>query len=225
MLEMPVRLNDPLRVKTGPEDSCSYESCVEETAADEVLIRWPTAAGTRIAVAVGQVMTILFCHNRKAFEFDATVVNTFDDPVGLIAVRPSGPLRSIQRRNDLRMPVIAPVELTAKVVGFERFKDTRAGSRRVRAETVNICAGGFTIRHPLPAAVGAVFSAVLGLPGEDCKPLTMNARVVRCAPLPEEAGQPTLYEWGLEITRISEASRARIVRFVFGAQREERRGD
>lgn len=225
VLNLPLRVNDPLHVKAGGATSCPCESRVEQIAADELLISWPTEAGTRISIREHQILTILYRYNQQAYEFEATVIDMLDDPIGLLAVRPSSLPRGIQRRNDIRMQVIAPVELTAKVVGLARFKDTRTGSGHISTETLNICAGGFTIRHRLPIDVGTMFGARLDLPGEDCQPLTMSARVVRCSPLSEAEGQPTLFEWGLEFTRISEASRARIVRFIFGAQREERRQD
>ena len=220
---LPLEVNDPIQVKTAASGSYSNcESRVEEITADELLISWPTEAGERIPVLDHQVLTISFSRYMRVYEFDATVLDVIDDPIALLAVRPSSSLRVIQRRDDVRIRALAPVELTARVVGLARYKDAHTRSHRIRSETTNISAGGFTIRHPGPIAVGAVFEVKLTMPGEDRQPLEMSARVVRCRPVTESDAQPSAYDVGLAFTRIPEAVRARVVRFVFGAQREER---
>lgn len=220
---LPLGANDPIQVRVGSSGSYSYcESHVEEVTAEELLISWPTEDGERVPVHEHQILTISFSHYQRVYEFEAKVLDVIDDPVALLAVRPASSLRSIQRRNDVRIRALAPVELTARVVGLERDKDARTRSHRILSETVNISAGGFTIHHHSPIAVGTLFEVRLTLPGESRKPLEMSAQVVRSAAVGDPDAQPPVWDLGFTFARIPESARARIVRFIFGAQRDER---
>lgn len=221
-MRLPLEVHDLIQVKTSASSSSFYaESRVEEVAADELLISWPTYADERIPIREHQLLTVSFSHYQRVFEFDATVLNAIDDPVALLAVRPSGSLRTVQRRDDVRIRARAPVELAARVVGLARFKDARTRFHHIKSETVTISAGGFAIQSGSRIEVGTLFEVNLTLPGEKGS-LGMSARVVRCSTMGDQEAQPPLFEVGFAFTRIPQAARTRIVRFVFGVQREER---
>ncbi len=219
---LPLEVKCAIQVQAGDSNSAPYcESRIEEMAADELIISWPTHAGERIPVREFQAVKISFSRDQKTYEFDATVLDVIDDPVPLLSIRPSGPLRAIQRREDVRIRAHVPVELVARVVGLARYKDVRARSNNIRTETVTLSAGGFAIYHPSTIAVGTLFEVKMALPGENSK-LVMSAQVVRCDLLGEPEVQPPKFEVGFSYHRMPQAARARLVRFVFGLQREER---
>jgi c-di-GMP-binding flagellar brake protein YcgR len=219
---LPLEVKAAIQVRIdGSADAPYCESRVEEIAPDELIISWPAHAGERIAVRELQAIRVSFSREMQAFEFDATVLDVIDDPVPLLSVRPLGPLRSIQRREDVRIRAHVPVDLAARVVGLARYRDTRARTCHIRSETVTISAGGFAIYYPSAIAPGTLFEVKMKLPGEGGM-LVMSAQCVRCDLLGDPETQPARFEAGFSFTRISQAARARIVRFVFGLQLEER---
>lgn len=219
---LPLEVKYAIQVQTADSKPAPYcESRIEEMAEDELIISWPTYAGERIPVREFQAVKISFSRDHKAYEFDATVLDVIDIPVPLLSVRPSGPLRSIQRREDVRIRVHVPVELVARVVGLARYKDVRARSHNLRAETVTLSAGGFTVYHSSTIPVGTLFEVKMNLPGENTK-LIMSAQIVRCDPQGDTETLPSKFELAFSFNRISQATRARLVRFIFGLQREER---
>lgn len=74
---------------------------------------------------------------------------------------------------------------------------------------------------PAPIRVGKLFHASLIFQGERGDPLKVSAKVVRCAPIESHDTAPPAFEVGLAFVDMSEGARKRIVRFVFGAQREQ----
>ena len=224
---LPLEVHDALQVMTADAESpCLCESRVEELTASELWISWPTDAGERIPINEQQALTISFGRRQMAYAFDAIVISTVVDPIALLVVRPSSPLRSFQRRDNFRMRSFARVELTAKVVKIAHFKHTsRSPYHVIRTETVNISAGGFTIHHSAPVPRGTVFDVTLTLPGERRQPLALSAKLVRCTAVQDADSVSSLFDLGFSFVRISEAARARIIRFVFSAQREEQQGE
>ncbi len=220
--KLPLEIDDPIQVKAVHDDSSlPWESRVLEIAADELLIEWPRESGDRVGVGDRQMLTISFIRNQAFFEFEAIVLDRIDDPIALLAIRPTSPLRCIQRRQDLRISVPAPVELRAKVVKLENFRLAGSEIRRISSETTSLSAGGFSIQYHSPVHPGTLFEVRLTLPGEHRQPLALGAQVVRCAALGAPGTPPSLFELGFAFTRISEPSRARILRFVIGAEREK----
>ncbi len=222
---LPLEVKSAIQVRVEGTGQAPYcESRVEEIALDELIISWPTHAGERISVRELQAIKVSFSSENQAFEFDATILDVMDDPIPLVSIRPSGPLRNIQRREDVRIRARVPVELVARVVGLARYKDSRARSYHIRSETVTVSAGGFAICHPSAIAVGTLFEVTMTLPGENGK-LVMSAGCVRCDPSDETETHSPRFDVGFCCTRISQAARARIVRFVFGLQCEERKDE
>ena len=226
-MRLPLALNDLIQVAVDAFGARTFcDSNVREISAGTLLISWPEVSGERLPIRENQVLTISFSHNRRAYEFDAEVVGLIDDPVALLNLRTTSSLRSTQRRDDVRIHALAPVELTAKVVGLARYKDARTRPHRIKGETADISAGGFSLLSSTPFAVGTAFEVRLTLPGESRTPLEMSARIVRCRLVDDSGDHPgepaARFDLALSFTRISEGARASIVRFVFGAQRETR---
>ena len=216
----PLRVDDVIWVRIGEADErIPWESSVEGIAADEMLIRWPTAGGDRIPIVEHQQLTISFVRSQTAYEFEAKVLNKSEDPLALLAVRPTSSTRTIQRRNDLRVRAPVPVVLEANVVGINSYRTTHRGVGPIRASTETISGGGFAILHSDPIRPGTQVTARLTLPGENRQPLNAVARVVHCEALAAPEDEDGQFQVGFEFIRISEAARSRIVRFVFGVER------
>lgn len=221
MDRLPLAINDPLQIRVeDAESSPTYESRVQELAENELLIRWPTQAGDRIPVREHQVLTLIFVVNQAVCACEATVLDRMEDPVALLAIRPSSPLRAIQRRDYFRVRARAPVELKPLVVQLDNFRSSGSCNRHIRAETETLSGGGFEIHHHAPVPAGTLFLVSLSLPGERHPPVSLTARVVRCIPLEVAGDESPLFDIGFAFTKLSESARTRIVRFVFRVQRE-----
>ncbi len=219
---IPIAANDLLHITlTQAETAGSWESRVEDIAAGELLIVWPKEGGKLIPIDPQEMITVTFGRLRQVYEFEAIVAGLIREPVALLAVRPSGALRSFERRSDVRVRALARVELSAKVVRLAAFRNTRS-SHRIRTQTLNLSAGGFIIHHHSAIPIGTIFAVTLALPGERRQSITMSAVLVRCLALADPDTQAEGYELGFHFERISEAGRARILRFIFGVQREEK---
>ena len=168
-----------------------------------------------------QTIAVVFIQDRRIYEFDASVLDVISDPVPLIAIRTSGTLRSVQRRDDIRIRALVSVELAPRVVKLAGFRDASTRLRRIRCDTVNISAGGFSIHYSSAIAIGTVFEVKLALPAKICQPMQLGACVVHCAPTEGLADAAAAFDVGFVFTRISEAARQHMVRFIFGIQREE----
>ncbi|MGD0309007.1 MAG: flagellar brake protein [Acidobacteriota bacterium] len=218
---LPLVVQDPIivRVTDSPASPCA--SLVEGVETDRLLIRWPTASGKRMSIAAGRILTVCFCRGGRAFEFQARVLETSEGPLPLVAIRPSTSPRSVQRREDVRVQTLARVELAPRVVELARFKGPGHSSPTIKGEANSISAGGFSVSVPMPIPVGTLFHASLSLHGERGSPLRVTAKVVRCKPVESHEAAPQAFEVGFAYANLAEAVRKRIVRFVFGAQREQ----
>jgi c-di-GMP-binding flagellar brake protein YcgR len=202
-------------------DPPCFDSCLEYMDANELLIRWPVRRNARMSLHEGQTICVISCVQHKSYECDALVLETMEEPEPMIAIRLSGSLRSIQRRNDCRFQVIIPVVLAPRVVGIAGFKDPHTRASRIFCETCNLSAGGFKAVLNIPLAPGNIFEASLNLPDACQKPLLAAVKVQYCTEKNCEENSGA-YEIGFSFIRISEAIQQRIVRFIFKAQREAR---
>lgn len=217
---LPLAVKDVVQVQAA--NSAPYcDSRIEEITADEILIGWPVHAGERIRLREFQGIKISFFHNQEVHEFDATVVDLTEDPVPLVSIRPSGAMRVVQRREDIRIRAHVSIELAARVVGLSLYKNLGARNVNIKSQTISLSAGGFSIRHATPILEGTVFEAKFTLPGEDDKVVT-SAQVIRCTESRGPGASDSAFDVGFTFTRLGQAARARIVRFIFALQREER---
>lgn len=224
-MKLPLEVKDGIQIKANaPGKQAYFDSRVEEVTAEELLISWPRKGSQRMPLREQQAISVSFSREQRIYEFEASVLDLINDPAPLVAIQVVGPLRSIQRRDDYRVRVAAAVDLAPRVVGLAGFKESRERMNHILGQTVNLSAGGFSIHHDAPIPVGTIFEIALALPGESRQPVQMTGRVVHCTPMIVAADiEPVSYDLGFIFTRISETARQRIVKFVFAAQREERR--
>jgi len=221
---LPLEVNDPIQVQATDSSPGHYcDSRVEEMAAGELLIRWPVHAGERMRVRQLQTLRISYTRSQTVYEFDAAVLDVIEDPFPLLSVRPSGSIRSVQRREDVRIRAHAPVELYARVVGLALYKNIRT-HYNIKSETFSLSAGGFSIHHSAAIPEGTLFEVKIALPGDSAK-IATNAQVANCRSQGEPGAQPAVYEIGFTFMRLGQSARARIVKFIFGLQREEKLDD
>jgi c-di-GMP-binding flagellar brake protein YcgR len=222
MSEENLQVNDLVQIVVHDERfHAQYPSRVEEVNAQEVVIAWPTEKKEQVPIAAMQIVWITFIRRRRLYMFEGVVQETRTTPIPSITIRPSSPPRPAERRSDLRVRTPVPVTLTEKVISLSSYRDSRELTS-IQAYTTTISAGGFTIRHRTPLAIGTLFDVSISLP-ERPDPLAVSAKAVRCD-LRSHRG-PERYEIGFAYSYIPESARARIVRFVFKAQIDEIEAD
>jgi c-di-GMP-binding flagellar brake protein YcgR len=224
-MKLPLEIRDAIQVKANaPGRQTYFDSRLEEVTSGELLISWPRKASLRMPLRELQALLISFSREQRIYEFEASVLDVINEPVPLVAIRATGALRSVQRRDDYRVRIGVPVELAPRVVGLAGFKESRERIHRILGQTVNLSAGGFSIHLPNPIPIGTIFEIRMTLPGEPRQPVQITGRVVHCTPMvvaPD--AEPVAYDLGFIFSRISETARQRVVKFVFAAQRDERR--
>ncbi len=208
--------NERLRVRTEGAVAATGESAVVHVAADRLVIRWPIAAGRRLAIGAGDTIAVLFSRGGTAFEFLATVLDTSDVPECLLTIRPTTSFQEIQRRDHFRVSAHGRAELSARVVALAEYKHAEFDARRAEGEVYNISAGGCSIVLPAALPIDSVYDVKLVLQGDWDEPVFTRARVVWCRKFDDLS-----FEHGLAFCNISEGLRRRMMRFVFDAQREQ----
>ncbi len=211
-----LQVNDLIQVRIlEGEVRDPYPSRVEDLAGDEMVIAWPTEKGTPLPVVAGQVVSVAFVHDGKYYGFDGTVRGATLEPLPILVLHvPVQPSR-IERRDNVRVSMSVPVELTERVVSLSEYR-AQGEHNIIRTVTVNISGGGFAIHHGTFIPVGTVFDVKLSLPDKE-DPLSIVAKVVRCS---ESPGGNQCHV-GFAYCQVSEKVRSRIVRFVFAAQISE----
>jgi len=211
-----LQVNDLIQVRILEgeiRDSCL--SRVEDLRGDEVVIAWPTEKGAPLPIVAGQTVRVSFVHDGKYYGFEGTVRETAFAPLPILVLHVADRPGRIERRDNVRVSVPVPVELTEKVVSLSEYK--ALGEQHViRTVTGNISGGGFAIHHGTFIPVGTVFDVKMLLPDRE-DPISVIAKVVRCD-ASSEGGQ---YQLGFAYSQVSEKVRSRIVRFVFAAQISE----
>lgn len=211
-----LQINDLIQVRIlDGEVRDPYPSRVEDLTGDEMVIAWPTEKGMPLPVVAGQVVSVSFVHDGRYYGFDGTVRETTREPLPVLVLHvPVQPSR-IERRDNVRVNVPVPVELTERVVSLSEYR-SQGEQNVIRTVTVNISGGGFAIHHGTFIPVGTVFDAKLFLPDRE-DPVSIVAKVVRYSDTPE--GDQC--QIGFAYSQVSEKVRSRIVRFVFAAQISE----
>jgi c-di-GMP-binding flagellar brake protein YcgR len=210
-------INDRLQITVGGTDEevpTTYLSRVENIAGEEYTIGWPTSRGIRAPVREDDVLTLSYACANAVYSFDARIVQRILEPIALVVVCPQGPPRKIQRREDVRVPALVEVRLSARVVSVnpDRPKDLNF----IACRTVNLSGGGFAIHHAAAPLVGSIYQVRLAIPGQS-EPVEMTAKVVRCESVMDPA-RGMHYEVGFAFIQVRESSRRHIVSFVFRFQ-------
>ncbi|MBM3791637.1 MAG: flagellar brake protein [Acidobacteria bacterium] len=215
MTEPILEVNDLVQVAiAGDPRNRLLPSRVEGIGLDEITISWSAGRTESDPVAPGCDVTIYFVRDRTQFLLPGRVLEAVTHPLPVLVVSTSGPAEPVERRGDIRVHAFLPVVLAEKVVSFSEFKQSHELAP-IRTTTTNLSAGGFTIRHDSPVAVGTLYDVSLELPLQT-DPLVICARVAHCEPV--VAAEESCYELGFSFVQMPERLRSGIVRYVFKSQ-------
>jgi c-di-GMP-binding flagellar brake protein YcgR len=208
---MPLEVNELVQVTVMEgQSSRAYSSRVEDTVGQRVSIAWPTDSGMRIPFHANERLFLTYQRKDAIYGVKVLVEQTVHTPIPLLVVRPISETERIQRREFVRIATMIAVELAGK-------EDPQA-SREVtviRANTIDLSGGGFSIHHQSPLPADMVFETKLSLPGGP--PLKLLAKVVRHERR-VDVHQNRIVRIGLMFVSIPESARSRIIRYVFEAQ-------
>jgi c-di-GMP-binding flagellar brake protein YcgR len=192
----------------------TYTSRVEDVRDAAYVVAWPTGDEGLLELSTPQIVNLFYVRDRTVWMIEGHVREAVAAPLPVLVVEPIGSARRVERRDDFRVRTPVHVALTEKVVSLSSFKHSREISS-VKAYTATLSAGGFTIRHAVPMAIGTLVDVSLTLP-DKAEPLNVSARVVRCSLHPRTTDGR--FEIGFAFSHIPESARAHLVRFVFRAQ-------
>lgn len=211
-----LQINDLIQVRIlEGEVRDPYPSRVEDLMDDRMIIAWPTEKGAPLPVIAGQVVSVSFVCDGKYYGLEGTVQESALTPLPILVLRVAATPSRIERRDNVRVSVPVPVELTERVVSLSEFK-AQGEHSVIRTVTVNISGGGFAILHETFVPVGTIFDVKMVLPDKE-DPIPIVAKVVRCS----ESPGSNECQIGFAFSQVSEKVRSRIVRFVFASQISE----
>jgi hypothetical protein len=177
---------------------------VVEEAMDDALLVELVKAGAEPLPQVGPAQDVVIRHETPFGIFEARGSVTPRAPGGRkLEFQPDEDPSVIQRREHARVEADLPVSIARQPDADERLM----------ARTVNVSGGGVMVRGASGLGVGERVSVVLWL-DDGGRPLETPARIVRDI-------EPGVV--GVLFDLIDEPARERLIRYVFGRQREQLR--
>lgn len=206
-------INETLQVRIpGDPDPVTYYSRVQDESKGRLIIAWPTDRGIRMVIRKGQLLDFYFVREGIPNNFSGLVEGTRSEPMPQVGILVSGPVRQAQRRQNVRVKCLLPLEIH----GTERKDPADESSPVLAIRTVSsdLSAGGISFRHAKRFSEGALVNITMSLPdnGPDIN--------IPCTVIYSEyvSAHQTLYRTGLRYLALSESERARIVRFIYRTQ-------
>jgi c-di-GMP-binding flagellar brake protein YcgR len=208
-----IAINDILQIRIPEEDNpTTYYSRINDIVNGKLVIAWPTNGGIRLIARQDQILDFSFMKNGVPNAFTGLIDETSMDPMPQITIILSSAVTQVQRRQNFRIKCLIPLEITGSIM--ENSQDGTASPVNIQTTTYDLSASGLAIRHPKRIPEGSLVEIKLGMP--DNKP----AIKAPCRVMYSEAFTETskLYRTGIEYLALSEAERARIVRYVYRTQ-------
>jgi c-di-GMP-binding flagellar brake protein YcgR len=206
-------INDILQVRAREDNnSVTYYSRVDDIVDGKLVIAWPTHGGIRLIVRRDQILDFSYTRDGIPSAFMGLIDETSVDPIPLLNIIVSSEIIHVQRRQNVRIKCLIPLEITASIK--EHPQDEAESPLYIQTTTYDLSASGLSILHRKKLPERSLIEIKLRLP--DDKPAI---KAPCCIIYSEEFAKTTkLYRTGLRYLTISEAERARIVRFVYRTQ-------
>lgn len=213
--EVSLEINELVQV-SFPDDTAArtFSSRIEDVKENDLYLSWPTDGGSRVPLHGGESLQLSFTREDAIYGLEVSVKKTLTQPFPMVVVQLSTPIQRTQRRENVRVRALLPVELIGEIEQTNPDEDPQI--IRIKTNTLDISAGGFAIRHKDPIPMGAIFETKLSLPGSS-EPIKVTAKVVRCG-AQLDIQKIRVHQLGMMFVSISESLRSRIVRYVFGIQ-------
>lgn len=192
-----------------------YRSRVEghDAADGRVAVAWPMARRELVPLEPGQMVVLAASNPDDAlYSAEMYVEHTLAEEPPRVLLRPDAAWQRVQRRQDVRMPVlIRPTVAQRQVDGRPQ---------PIHATIVNLSAGGLMLRSEHTLRVADLVDLTFGLSSGGGE-LHVRVDVRRVEHL--QRGTHQLWEAGCQFLASSAADRDRIVRFIFAQQRVQAR--
>jgi c-di-GMP-binding flagellar brake protein YcgR len=207
-----IAINDLLQVQlTEDRNAATHHSRINDISEGKLIIAWPTHGGMRLIVHRDQILLFHFLRDDVPHEFAGLVDEMNPTGIPQLTIIPSSAITRIQRRQNFRIKCMLPVEI---IGSLNNSPNDSVPSPSIRTTTSDLSASGMSIRYSRPIPENSLVEVKLGLP--DNAPAIRIPCQVAYSYSPAES--QILYRTGLRYLAISEAERARIVRYVYRSQ-------
>jgi c-di-GMP-binding flagellar brake protein YcgR len=207
-----IGINEILQVKLlEGEDTATYYSRVNNMSEGRLIISWPTHLGVRLLVHRDQMLQFHYIRDEVPHEFMGLVDEMSTEPLPELTVILSSIIVRVQRRQNFRIKAMIPVEITGTI---KDPKDNSVTAVNIRTVTCDLSASGMAIRHAKMLPEASLLEIKLSLP-DNAPAIKLPCTVVYS----ENQGEhKTTYRMGIRYLAVSEAEKARIVRYVYRTQ-------
>jgi c-di-GMP-binding flagellar brake protein YcgR len=187
------------------DEAVMLQSRVESVEGTAVTLAAPTGAyGMPVLPTAGETVLIAWNTMRGYFERKGIVESSERTPQPRMTVRPLGDVRKLQRRAHVRVPQLAPVDLT-----FE--------GKRLRASLLDVSESGVRCVIDRPSPLGMDSEVEVRLQLLDESEVSLVAVPARMYAIDDEH-----LEVGLTFVDIDDRTASRIRRHVFSQQVRDR---
>ncbi|MBN1571200.1 MAG: PilZ domain-containing protein [Acidobacteria bacterium] len=208
-----ITINDVLQVRLMDEPtSATYYSRIDDISEGKLIIAWPTNAGIRLILHRDQILDFYFIREGTPHMFSGLVDDTRTEPMPQIIIILSSAVSQVQRRQNFRVKCLIPVEIVGNIKEDPRSDETTALT--VKTVSNDLSASGISVRYAKRIPEGSIVNIKLSLPDEG-PPISIPCSIIYSEYLTENQ---ILYRTGFRYLMISEAERARIVRYVYRTQ-------
>lgn len=184
-----------------------YKTKIEEISQNVITIGIPVAGGQFIPLRVGTSLEVGFTDDISAYSFSTVILKRYDIPIPTLIIAFPETVNKIQRRKFVRVRVVSTVKY--QILEDEAYGEEKQGFMH------DISGGGMLLQTKEAIPHHSRLMLVLGLRG---MPLKLMANVIRCT---KEDDKTFLIS--VEFIDITEKIRDKIIRVVFGIQREMRK--
>lgn len=212
-LKSHITVNDILQVRLMDDpNSATYHTRIDDISEGKLIIAWPTNGGIRLLLHRDQILDFYFVRDGTPHLFSGLVDETKQEPLPLITIILSSPVSQVQRRQNFRVKCLIPVEIAGTIREDPRSNATTVLS--IKTVSNDLSASGISVRFAKRIPEGSIINIKLSLP-DSGPPISIPCSIIYSEYLTENQ---ILYRTGVHYLALSEAERARIVRYVYRTQ-------
>ena len=212
-LKSHITVNDILQVRLMDDpNSATYHTRIDDISEGKLIIAWPTNGGIRLLLHRDQILDFYFVRDGTPHLFSGLVDETKQEPLPQITIILSSPVSQVQRRQNFRVKCLIPVEIAGTI-----REDPRSDAitvLNIKTVSNDLSASGISVRFAKRIPEGSIINIKLSLP-DSGPPISIPCSIIYSEYLTENQ---ILYRTGVHYLALSEAERARIVRYVYRTQ-------
>ncbi len=193
-----------------------YSSYIEDVDNKSIFLATPISGGAPVMVRKNEKIKVWVFVKASMYEFDATVLKTYTEPLPMLKIEKPKKAKKIQRRSFFRLEKTIPVEY------YILDKDgSKENSEKFEANFLDISGGGAKLSTEKNVPFGAHLEFNIYLDdGKDDLPLVCIGKVVHSKKIDTE--KVKIYHYGIEFVSLTMDLQERIVQYTFEEQRKMR---